>query len=155
MSLIGNIYSNSNTIFTGEHFRKTKLIPIQRGTIQDDTLSPYILLIFLEPLLRWLHRGKNGYTFGTSKLTISSASYADDQATITSNLQSIHIQLNKLNKYCDWAGLDLGVPKCAITGCQNKSKTIPETFKAKIYAQTSNTKTNLYLSYTKMNHMYI
>ena len=40
--LVGNIYSHSNTIFTGEHFGKTKPIPIQRGTIQGDTLSPYL-----------------------------------------------------------------------------------------------------------------
>jgi hypothetical protein len=140
VTLIGNIYSNSNTIFTGEHFGKTKLIPIQRGTIQGDTLSPYLFLIFLEPLLRWLQRGKNGYTFGTSKLTVSSAAYADDLAAITNNLQSIQIQLNKLEKYCDWAGMDLGVPKCAITGCPNKSKLKHETLKAKIQAQNINYK---------------
>ena len=91
MTLIGNIYSNSNTIFTGEHFGKTKLILIQIGTIQDDTLSPYIFLIFLETLLRWQQRGNNGYTFGTSKLTINYATYVDDLAGITSNLQSIQI----------------------------------------------------------------
>jgi hypothetical protein len=135
VTLIGNIYSHSSTIFTGEHFGKTEPIPIQRGTIQGDTLSPYLFLIFLEPLLRWLQRGKNGYTFGTSKLTINSAAYADDLAAITNNLQSIQVQLNKLDKYCEWAGMDLGVPKCAVTGCPNKSKIKPETFKAKIQAQ--------------------
>ena len=65
--LVGNIYSHYTTIFTGEHFGKTKPIPIQRGSIQGNTLSPYLFLIFLEPLLRWLQKGKNGYTFGTSK----------------------------------------------------------------------------------------
>ena len=138
VTLIGNIYANSHTIFTGEHFRKTDPIPIQRGTIQGDTLSPYIFLIFLEPLLRWLQRGKNGYTFGTSKLTINSAAYADDLAAITSNLQSIKNQLNKLDKYCAWVGIDLGVPKCAITGCPNKYKTKPESFKDIIKAQNIN-----------------
>ena len=54
ITLIGNIYSHSNTIYTGEHFGKTKPIPIQRATIQGDTLSMYLFLIFLEPLLRWL-----------------------------------------------------------------------------------------------------
>ena len=61
-------------------------------------------------------------------------------AAITNNLQSIEIQLNKLNKYCHWAGMDLEVPKCVIIGCPNKSKTKPETFKAKIQAQNINYK---------------
>ena len=132
VTLIGNIYSHSNTIFTGEHFEVTKPIPIQRGTIQGDTLSPYLFLIFLEPLLRWLQKGNNGYTLGTSKQTISSAAYADDLAVITNNLQSIQIQLNKLDKYCEWAGMDLGIQKYAITGCPNKSNTKPTTFKLKL-----------------------
>ena len=52
VALVGNIYAQSTTTFTGEHFGKTQPIPIQRGTIQCDTLSPYLFLIFLEPLLR-------------------------------------------------------------------------------------------------------
>jgi hypothetical protein len=51
INLIGNIYSQSTTTFIGD-FDKTQLIPIQRGTIQGDTLSPYLFIIFLEPLLR-------------------------------------------------------------------------------------------------------
>src|SRR6202022_244730 len=56
INLIGNIYSQSSTIFTGEHFGKTLPIHIQRGTIQRDTLSPYLFIIFLGPLLRWLQQ---------------------------------------------------------------------------------------------------
>ena len=134
VTLIGNIYSHSNTIFTGEHFGSTKPIPIQRGTIQGDTLrlSPYLFLIFLEPLLRWLQRENNDYTLCTSKQTISSAAYADDLAVITNKLQSIQTQLNKLDKYCEWAGMDLGIPKCAITGYPNKSNIKPTAFKTKL-----------------------
>ena len=138
VTVIQNIYSNSNTIFTDKHFGKTKPIPIQRGTIQGDTLNPYLFLIFLEPLLRWLQRRKHEYTFDTFKLTISSAAYADDLAATTSNLQLIQTQLSKLEKYCYWARIDLGVPKSAITGCPNKSKIKPKTFKVKIQAQNIN-----------------
>ena len=130
--LIGNIYSKSTTTFIGEHFGKTQPIPIQRGTIQGDTLSPYLFIVFLEPLLRWLQQGNNGYTFGTSRIKISSATYADDLAAIANKLQSLQTQLNKLDKFCEWAGMDLGIPKCAITGCPNKSKMNPLAFKTQI-----------------------
>ena len=134
IKLVGNIYSHSNTIFifTGERFGQTQKIPIQRGTIQGDTLSPYLFIIFLEPLLRWLQNGKHGYTLGTSKITINSAAYADDLAIITNKLTSLQNQLNKLDKYCEWAEMELGITKCAITGCPNKSKMNQETFKAQI-----------------------
>ena len=133
--LVGNIYSQSNTIFTGEHIGQTQKIPIQRGTIQGDTLTcPYLFIIFVEPLLRWLQHGKYGYTLGTSKVTINSAAYVDDLAIITNNLTSLQNQLNKLDKYCEWVGMDLGIPKCAIPGCPNTSKMKQETFKVQIQA---------------------
>jgi hypothetical protein len=34
IKLVGNIYTQSTTVFVGEHFGKTQPIPIQRGTIQ-------------------------------------------------------------------------------------------------------------------------
>ena len=138
ISLIGNIYSQASTIYCGEYFGKTLPIPIQRGTIQGDTLSPYLFLIFLEPLLRWLQQGDNGYTFGTSKVKISSAAYADDLAAMANKLKSLQIQLNKLDKFCEWAGMDLGIPKCAVTGCPNKSKMNPTIFKALIQSTNIN-----------------
>jgi hypothetical protein len=134
INLIGNIYPQSSTIFIGEHFGKTLPIFIQRGTVQDDTLSPYLFIIFLEPLLRWLQQGDNGYTFGTSRVKISSAAYADNLAVIANKLEILQTQLNKLDKICEWAGMDLGISKCAVTGCPNKSKLNPTTFKALIQA---------------------
>ena len=46
INLTGNIYSQFSTIFSRDHFGKTLPMPIQRRTIQGDTLSPYLLLIF-------------------------------------------------------------------------------------------------------------
>ena len=118
--LIGNIYSQSTTKFIGTHFGQTEPIHIQRGTIQGDTLSPYLFIIFLEPLLRWLQQGSHGYKFKTSNATISSAAYADDLVALTHTLPSIQTQLCKLDHFCKWSGMDLGISKCAIIGCSNK-----------------------------------
>jgi hypothetical protein len=136
ITLIGSIYSESYTTITGPYFGKTKPIAIQRGKIQGDTLSPYLFIIFLEPLLRWLDQGQLGYTFKTSPTTISSASYADDLAVLFRNIKDIQPQLNKIDKYCAWVGMGLGINKCAITCCPNKSKLSPATFKA--YLQSHN-----------------
>jgi hypothetical protein len=90
INLIGNIYSNSSTIFFGSHFGKTKPIHIQRSTIQGDTLSPYLFIISLELLLRWLEGSNLGYKLKTSEYTLNSAAYADDLAIIISDIK--HIQ---------------------------------------------------------------
>ena len=131
VALVGNIYSHSTTSYVGEYFGKTKPIPIQRGTIQGDTLSPYLIIIFLEKLLRWMQRGNNGYTVGTSNTTINLANLANQ-------IKSLQIQMNKVDKFCEWSGMDVGVPKCAITGCPNKSKMNPTAFKA--HLQINNVK---------------
>jgi hypothetical protein len=129
IALIGDIYSQSTTTYIGEYFGKTEPILIQRKTIQGDTLSPYLFIIFLEPLLRWLQRGNNEYNFTTSKTKITSAAYADDLAIIANKTTSLQTQLIKIDKFSEWAGMDLGIPKCAVTGCPNKSKLNPQAFK--------------------------
>ena len=126
--LIGNIYSESFTKIIGSHFDPTQPIPIQRGTIQGNTLSPYLFILFLEPLLRWLARDHLGYKFKTSNNTISSTAYADDLVIISSNIAHIQPQLEKINKFCQWANMGLGSTKCALTGCPNKSKLAPHKF---------------------------
>jgi hypothetical protein len=76
--------------------------------------------------------------FKTSDTTISSAAYADDLVALTHTLPSIQTQLYKLDKFCAWSGMDLGIPKCAITSCPNKSKLNPLNFKALITTHNIN-----------------
>ena len=63
INAVKGIYSHSQMRVITPHGR-TAPIPIERGTIQGDTLSPFLFLVFLEPLLRWLQSGGRGYEFG-------------------------------------------------------------------------------------------
>ena len=135
VEIVGNIYTDSTTSFTGSHFGTTLPINISRGTIQGDTLSPYLFIMFLEPLLRWLEKNNMGYHFNTSKATCTTTAYADDLAIITDNIKHIQPQVTKFQKFAQWSYMDLNLSKCAITGCPNNSKLKPTTFKAYIQSQ--------------------
>jgi hypothetical protein len=54
------LYKVSHTYYMTPH-GNTSPISIQRGTLQGDTLSPFLFTIFMEPLLRWLAVGSRGY----------------------------------------------------------------------------------------------
>jgi len=107
----------------------TGQIPVERGTIQGDTLSPFLFLLYIKPLLRWLHVGERGYVHtcipkGNQLQThlannISSASFADDPPT--GNLKNLKVQANKLTLYSNWAGLIISGSKTKVTGSLNVS----------------------------------
>ena len=154
IEIVGNIYENSSTSFTGSHFGTTPPIKISRGTIQGDTLSPYLFIIFLEPLLRWLEKDEAGYHFKTSPSTYTTTIYVDDLAILTDDIQKIQPQITKLQQYAEWSYMDLTLSKCAITGCPNKSKLKPNTFRVYIQSQNITYKTQTFLILTQ-NEPYI
>ena len=99
VELIGNIYTNSTTSFHGNHFGTTLPIQINRSTIQGDTISPYLFIIFLDPLLIWLEKDNIGYHLKTSTTTCNTLTYADDLAILTDNIAHIQAQICKLQKF--------------------------------------------------------
>ena len=58
---VKNLYENATTQVKLPSGVCTGQIPVERGTIQGDTLFPFLLLLYMEPLLRWLHVGGRGY----------------------------------------------------------------------------------------------
>ena len=123
---VKGIYSTANTkILTP--YGPTVPIPIDRGTIQGDTLSPFMFLVFMEPLLRWLHCGGRGYKFGClseeDKILhqCSSPAYADDLLCITHNTQDLKVQAHKITQFCEWAKMCVNAKKCGVTGIRYKS----------------------------------
>ena len=81
--VIANLYTNAATCVKLPG-GKTQPIYINRGTIQGDSPPSLLVLIFIEPVLRWLHSGGRGYSYGClqntpdAELRTSSMAYADD-----------------------------------------------------------------------------
>ena len=116
------LYLSSSTYFMTPH-GNTEPIQIERGTLQGDTLSPFLFTLFLEPLMRWLKTGSRGYkptssstVPGTHHITYDEHGYADDISITTGTFHNMIIQLKKLVLFSQYTHLHLEIPKCEITG---------------------------------------
>ncbi len=116
------LYSTSSTYYMTIH-GNTDPLHIYGGTLQGDTLSPFLFAIFMEPLLRWLAVGSRGYrpTYQPHKPTSTIITYYDDHGyavdvSITAgSLQDLKIQLKKLHLFSQYTGLQLETSKCEAT----------------------------------------
>ena len=113
IATIQGIYHDTSTsvIINKTSVLRTAPIHIGRGTIQGDTLSPLMFLLYIEPLLRWLAIGGHGFTPAFSgpnndtppapqshptPLITSALTYADDLAVITTCHHRLLHQLKKI-----------------------------------------------------------
>lgn len=121
IEIVKNIYTGATTYIRAAG-GTSPAVQVNRGTIQGDTLSPFLFLLFLEPLLRWLHSGGRGYRYGcltneeNAQYRCSALAYADDLAIPTNSLANLKVQVHKLEEYVRWSGLKANAAKCSVTG---------------------------------------
>ncbi|KAK3264600.1 hypothetical protein CYMTET_26673 [Cymbomonas tetramitiformis] len=108
-------------------------VPIRRGILQGDSMSPLLFILYLEPLLRWLEVGDHGYQhkYATDKelrgeLRTSSGAFVDDLIILTKLMTGMEQQLKKLSAFGDWSGLRINEDKTKITGVEHGNKNVKE-----------------------------
>ena len=103
-------------------FGSTCEIPITRGTLQGDTLSPTLFALFINVCLRGLARTGVGFTHACG-LRGNAEAFADDIALMTNSVQDMNTLLEQLQKFSDWSGMSMNLKKCEVTGfCYSKNR---------------------------------
>ena len=121
INVIEDLYTNATTQVKLP-MGKTDAVLINRGTIQGDSLSPFLFLIFMEPLLRWLQSGGRGYQYGYLRQstigdhTTSAMVYAYDLLAVSSNINDLVKQAHKIEAFTNWEGMTVNCKKCGVNG---------------------------------------
>lgn len=74
------------------HFGMTLPTQISRGTIQDNTCSPIMFFISLEPILIWLEKDMTPTTMSTLHIPCNTTKYINDLAIISNDIENLQTQ---------------------------------------------------------------
>ena len=122
--LIESLHNEAHTTFLTPH-GSTPPIPIGRGTLQGDPLSTILFDLMMEPLTRWLQKGKHGYSPVPTGTQHEGILYADDVALTTKSIKSIsQQQLLKIEKFGEWSHIRVNPNKCRTTAWVPKLQSI-------------------------------
>eukprot|EP00775_Hariotina_reticulata_P004031 gene4031-biopygen5750 len=127
IEVVKDLYTNARTTFQTP-YGPTATMALDRGTVQGDSLSPFLFIVYLEALLRWLKAGGKGYQFGAlnseshqtqEHYQLSDITYADDLNALTggpTGLDDLKHQAAKISAYTTWGSLIVNNTKTTVTG---------------------------------------
>jgi exonuclease III/ribonuclease HI len=132
IEVVKNLYTGAKTKVQTV-YGATEALEVNRGTLQGDSLSPLLFVLYIEPLLRWLQAGDKGYKAGAlaaqgsdvqAANQISNVTFADDINVVTggkAGLSNMKHQVDKVDKYTAWGRLKANPTKTTVTGALHGS----------------------------------
>ena len=127
IDVVRDLYTGALTSFKLPEGR-TGPVAVDRGTIQGDSLSPFLFLLYIEPLLRWLHVGGRGYEVKScgakdgQPIVLSSVAFADDITPVTGRLSDLRVQAEKISLFSDWGCLKVSQSKTLVSAALHGSE---------------------------------
>ncbi len=102
-------------------YGRTRLVPILRGTLQGDSLSPLIFDLMVKPLIRWMKSTQNRLHANFKQpLSLSSKCYAGDATLVAPTIPALEAQLKGVEAFSKWSGIRMNIPNCRLTGYLHK-----------------------------------
>ena len=117
LSVIHAMYTEATTVVALPAGR-TAPIPVQRGTLQGNTMSPLLFNLYMSPLIRWLQFGAMGYKFGcleNDQPALAVRAFLDDLTCFTNSISTLHAQAEKVTLYGNRYHIDTNAEKSVVT----------------------------------------
>ena len=137
IEVVANLYSGASTRLRVPAGLSDP-VAILRGTIQGDSLSPLLFLLYLEPLLQWLSVDDDGYLPGCASDSAARSrppsdrpeqacygAYADDLVLLARSLPGLRRMVAKLDAYAAWTGMAINASKCAFSALVPQPPSLP------------------------------
>ena len=90
----------------------TGYFSVERGTTQDDPLSPYLFILTSETLFIKVRNDSSIKGFQIKQIEIKLSIYADDTTVFVKDAQSLPRILNLMKKFREFSSLTINVEKC-------------------------------------------
>ena len=110
VGMVKTLYAGAESAVLNNHFT-TRYFPLERSCRQGDSLSPYLFLLALEPLLRTLKRAPFQGIPMPGGGTVKLIAYADDLTVFARDQHDVQLILDRLDIFASLSGLRVNVDK--------------------------------------------
>ena len=117
LAVIHAMYTVATTVVALPAGRTTP-IPVHRGTLQGNIMSPLLFNLYMAPLMRWLQFGALGYRFGClgeDQPAWAAGAFLDDLTVLTGSISSLHAQAAKVTLFGNRYHIDSNADKSVVT----------------------------------------